>query len=247
VRFRNGSRTRGGLVGCAVVFACAGAAIAQEWPQFAGGPQRLSASGSASVPRVGMVRWSVMQHLGQPVTFPHPGGAIVAGCVVYAVGRAVGGDAALAVDGTTGAVRWAAPVAPPVVGSWSTPALDVGNGVVIVGAGSQLVGLRVSDGSVAWLTPLQATIVNASPCLTTDRGPADRVLITDYAPFGIGRLYCINVDPFLAGVNPFSPGDIVWSIPIGATSGNTAAYLAGRVYVACVEAEPEGPGRCAVL
>jgi hypothetical protein len=71
-----------------------------------------------------------------------------------------------------------------------------------------------------------------SPVLTTDRGPADRVFITDFNGGGSsGRLYCINVDPFEAASNPYVPGEIVWSTVIGGTSGNTPAYAEGVVYV----------------
>ena len=40
--------------------------------------------------------------------------------------------------------------------------------------------------------------------------------ITDFG--NSAGLYCINVDPFDAGANPFRPGQIVWRAPIGAAS-----------------------------
>src|ERR1700752_550411 len=108
-----------GLCAAAGLFAPAWLLHGQDWPQFAAGPRRLSAAGTEDAARVGWVRWALNEHAGQPASFPYSGGVVAANGVVFAVGKVGPGEVALAVDGATGAVRWAAPVPAPVLGSWS--------------------------------------------------------------------------------------------------------------------------------
>jgi outer membrane protein assembly factor BamB len=215
-------------------------ALAQEWPQYGRDGRHVSAL-TAAVPPL-LERWFIARYNGHALTFPNPGGVVAAAGSVYAVGQLDGADALIAADAATGAVRWAAPVPPATYGSNSTPAIDTANGVVLVAVGPQVNAYRTADGSVAWTAPLVTDVVNASPCLTTDRGPANRAFITDFDFSGAGRLYCINIDPFDAAANPHQPGDVVWSVPIGSASGNTPAYDAGRVYVSSAELTAGNPG-----
>jgi outer membrane protein assembly factor BamB len=131
-----------------------------------------------------------------------------------------------AIDRVDGVVRWRVPVPAPVSDSHASPAIDARRGVVIFASGNSLRAWHLETGQLAWQCVLQRNIVNASPLVTTDRGGRDRVFITDYDGFGsAGQLYCINADAFDAQVNPYQPGEIVWSAVIGGTSGNTPAYL----------------------
>ena len=73
--------------------------------------------------------------------------------------------------------------------------------------------------------------------------------MTDYDGFGqTSKLYCINVDPFIAGVNPYQPGELVWSVPIGGATGSSPSYLPRReggpsVFVASIGAYNSAPGQ----
>jgi len=147
------------------------------------------------------------------------------------------GNALVCYAATDGTRRWAAPLPPDTLDSWSTPCVDEPRGRVLVAAGNTLHALRISDGAPLWQTVLPRSIVNASPTVTTDLTnggvPANRVFLTDYTGFGTGgQLYAINVDPFDAAHNPFALGEIAWSAAVDGTSGNTVAYADGRVFVA---------------
>jgi hypothetical protein len=129
-------------------------------------------------------------------------------------------------------VKWQSAINAPVADSWSSPTLDPVNQTVLVASGQSLAAFDAASGQQRWTTTLSHAVVNASPLVTTDLGAADRALISDYDGFGSGaRLYCINVDPFDASLNPYQPGDVVWSRAIGGSSGNTPAYMNGVVYV----------------
>jgi outer membrane protein assembly factor BamB len=98
-----------------------------------------------------------------------------------------------------------------------------------------------ASGAVRWQTQLIRSVVNASALVVEEPGLPGRVFITSYDGFGsAGALYCINGDPFDQVNNPYLPGQIVWSAPIGGSSGNTPAYLArqaggvGLVYVTTI-------------
>jgi len=180
---------------------------------------------------------------GSTLLFPWQASPAVDEHSVYVVARTTGPSRAwlLAVHRDSGGIRWQTQLpALPAFDSQSCPVIDQEHGTVIVGVGRLLVAYRRSDGWEAWRTNLDQFVVNASAAVTGDRGRADRAFITDY-PFDAGsegRLYCINVDPTHPTHNPYAPGDIVWSVTLEGTSGNSPAYLPrhlggdGRVYVA---------------
>jgi outer membrane protein assembly factor BamB len=216
-------------------------ARAQTWPAFAGSPSRVSvapaAPGSIDDPR-----WILsVTDTGAPISFAGQAGVVANSTRVYGVGSIGGQSHLIAAAAKTGHFLWATPIPAPLLESWSTPALDEGNGTVLIGCGQSLLALDAESGSVRWQTPFPRFIVNASALVTTDRGPADRALITTYSGNGAGipaRLYCINVDPFDTLANPYQPGDIVWSVPLGAASGNSPAYRDGIVYCSCAADSP---------
>ncbi len=127
---------------------------------------------------------------------------------------------------------WAAPVARTLLDSYSAPVIDEQRQQVIVTTGRQVRALHLMNGSQQWVINTVQPIVNASPLVTSDLGVRNRLFFTDYDGAGTGgRLHCVNLDPFHAAANPFNPGETVWSVVIGGTSGNTPAYADGRVYV----------------
>jgi outer membrane protein assembly factor BamB len=175
------------------------------------------------------------------VRFVDQASPVVEGPLVYAV--SVEPPAVWAITRESGVAAWSAGVDAPVLDSWSSPAIDPVNRTVIVASGSPgpdagvLAAFDLSAGGSVWSVALPRDVVNASPVVTTDLGPADRVFITDYEGFFAGgsgaMLHCVNVDPFHSTLNPHQPGDVVWSAPLrsGAT-GASPAYHRGRVFVA---------------
>ncbi len=172
--------------------------------------------------------------LGRELEFVGPGGVVVDKRRVYASAGIEGAFHAVAVDRETGDVDWTTPLPPPAYNSWATPAIDLKNATVLYAAFDALIALDVETGAQVWSAPAQSLLVNASPVVTTDLGPADRAFITN---FGVltppGRLICVNVDPYDAALNPYQPGDVVWSAALSQpTSGATPTYSSGVVYVA---------------
>lgn len=163
---------------------------------------------------------------------------------VYAISAQLGDEPARlwAVRRNDGINAWSVALPHLVLDSWSSPALDHVNNTVVfaVGrAGSQgglLIAIDTASGVVAWQTQLQKDVVNTSVLITSDLGPADRALITDYEGFYQGgsgaSVYCINIDPFDQFSNPYQPGELVWQIQLNdGASGATPAYHNGRVFV----------------
>lgn len=216
------------------------------WSTLSGDGAR-TATRAAAVPSLTSPRWVVSTTpLGEPIHFVGP--ASVAATVlgvprVFVVGRVAGQARAFAVDAETGALAWMTPLPSLVLDSWSSPALDEHAGTVLFAAGSSIIALRCSDGSEAWRTDLPSPPVNVSPVVTQDLGPRNRAFVTDYGGFGgPSSLYCINVSPRHATMNPHDPGDVVWTVPIGSANGATPAYCDGVVYVSSTGLDASGFG-----
>ncbi len=163
---------------------------------------------------------------------------------VYALSTQLGSEPSrlVAISRVNGTLAWWAELPDAVFDSWSSPTLDRSNGTVLIGAGSPgsaggtLFAFDAVNGSVVWQVGLSRDVVNASPVVTDDLGPADRAIIVDYEGFYQGgsgaAAVCINVDPFDATLNPFEPGDVVWSVDLhDGASGATPAYADGLLYV----------------
>jgi len=168
-----------------------------------------------------------------PIWYVGQAGVVTDDRHVFSVAEVDRQHTLLAMNRLTGQIDWTAPIAAPLFDSWSTPAIDTINTTVIVAAGTELAAFDTATGARIWTTSLARPVVNASPAITHDLGPADRVFITDYDGFGsAAKLYCSNIDPRDPNLNPFDPGDIVWAANIGQSTGNTPAYLNGVVYTA---------------
>ncbi|MDX2132890.1 MAG: PQQ-binding-like beta-propeller repeat protein [Planctomycetota bacterium] len=263
-------RTHGGRVraassaAAAALWAFSGHAGAQSgasdaWPGLAGGPSR-AALVHRPAPPLTPRRWTASaDDTGSPVWFIPNAGMVVAGegqaSLVIGVGRVSrpgeppGAPYALAFAADTGEPRWSTPIDAPSLDSFSTPAIDAARALVVIASGSEVAALRLNDGVVLWKTQLPRPVVNASP-LVVDEGPGTaRVFITDYDGFGdAASLHCLRLDDLNEHGEPQTPGELLWSAPIGASSGNTPAYLplarggVGLVYVSTPGEEGEGPG-----
>lgn len=212
------------------------AAHAGDWPQFAHDAQRTSQS-SPGPAGLSARMWSAAEYpAGTPLVFEGPSSPIVYNGRVYANARHIVNNThvnnkLVAFDAATGTVQFETIIDKSVGESWSTPAIDPVHGTVLLGSGSRLFAIDAVAGGVAWSTPLARPVVNASAAIYEDalRG---RVLITDYTGFGAGgSLYCINTAVLDESLNPFQPGDIVWTEPLGTTIGSTPALVNDVVYV----------------
>jgi outer membrane protein assembly factor BamB len=217
---------------------------ADDWTHFARGPSRVSASSTAV--SISTARWvSSVDDLGRPITFLGQSGPVTLGSRVFARGYSGGESRVFAFDRAAGTGLWNAAVPAPVLESWASPAADADNGTILIADGNALTALDAATGELRWQTTFSRPLVSCSPLVVADLHPRGRAFVTDYDGFGGGgRIHCINVDPFHPALNPHQPGEVVWSAPIGGSSGNTVAHAKGVVYVA--SAADEGgfpPGR----
>lgn len=224
----------------AAMFAASGASAqpvpsAAQWSSLAGDEAR-TATRRAEAPLFDAVRWTLSTTAsGQAIRFVGPSSVAATALPeprLFTAGVVDGQTLALAIDAEDGQIVWTTPIPDLVFASWSSPALSAGTGEVLYATGSALIALRMDDGVETWRTELTGPPVNVSPLVTSDLGHANRAFVTDYGGFGgLSWLYCINVSPRHATLNPHDPGDIVWSAMIGSSTGGTPAYLDGVVYV----------------
>lgn len=235
------------IAACLAVIAPSASAQSTDWTHLAGGAQRLSAAGS-DLPSLASSLWTqTLDPSGNAIEFTPQTGVVGAGGRIYVTGTvspAVGPanqPRLFCFDALNGTPLWAVPVGAVAGESFATPCIDLRNGTVLHGSNRNLVAYDMVTGAVRWSRQLTRTIVNASPLVTDDRGSRNRCFITDYDGFGSSaKLYCINIDPFNAALNPYLPGQIVWSAPIQGAAGNSPAYIpnskggTGLVYVSSV-------------
>jgi len=210
------------------------------WTHFARAQSRnavtLPADGMAQVAptHLGLPLWiASTDNAGRSIVFNGQSGPVADRDRVYALGRSGGISRIFAFRRADGLCLWSGIVPSPVTDSWSTPVIDESGSSIIVAAGNRVSAFHALTGQSLWTATLARSIVNASP-LTTPDAPR-RIFITDADGFGMsGRLYCINADRFDAALNPFTPGQVLWSAIIGGTSGNTPAYANGQVFVTTV-------------
>lgn len=211
---------------------------ADEWPHYAGDAAR-SGSAERAARALDRVRWSVAPVADEeyvwhsaPVVY---GGRVFVNARYFMSGSQLG-NRVIAYGISDGARLWATPVEADEYDSWSSPAVDVRNGAVLLGVGRSVYALDTATGEIRWQTATGRVIIDASPAVTDDLWnggtPVNRLLITDFASVGRATLYAINVDPFNAARNPYDPGEIVWTANLPGAVANTPAYVDGVVYVA---------------
>ncbi len=241
-----------GLVMGILVFSVAAGVKAgtQDWPAYGRGMTRCSiAADGPNVIDANTLEWTADRDPQDPnyyVEFENATGAIVYSGRVYAYAKfydessEYSNSQVIAYDADSGEMLWAAPIDKAAWGSWSSPCIDTKHNTVLIGSGKRVFALDSNDGAVVWAAPVDQNIVNASVCAATDP-PFARAFITDYNDNfdGTGKFYCINLDANVPG-NPYQLGEIVWSQVIGNTSGNTATYSNGVVYVANISPYFEG-------
>lgn len=221
------------------------------WSTLGQGPSRLATTPHplAAIDRPLAATWTRSTDAdGNTISFIGQAPTAVSRDAVFAVGRvSPPGQPAnqtrlFAFDRSTGAVRWWMPVASTVLDSDTGPVLDDRAGTVIFASQRFVTAFDQATGAQRWQAQLTRSVVNASPLVVNEPGRPGRLFITDYDGFSTAaKLYCINTAP-LSPTNPRQPGAIVWSAPIGGSSGNSPAYLPsamgglGHVYVATLGA-----------
>ncbi len=219
---------------------------ASDWATLAGHSARNSATAGAPA-ALSFELWRATTDLaGESFVFEGPASPVVFDGRVYANARQFNESGAyvanriVAMDLESGAIAFETMVAKGVLDSWSSPSVDRVHRLVLMGSGASLFGVNADSGVVAFETPLDRSVVNASVVVADDL-PFGRAFITDYTGFGGGAtLYCVNTAAYDETQNPFDVGEIVWREAIGGASGATPSYRDGVVYVACT-AEPTTP------
>lgn len=223
-------------------------ALAQGlWAQFAHDATRNALSAEPGAP-LSDVLWTCSKDAqNRTIAFVGQAGVVVSRDRVFAVGSVTVGTgkewSLYAVDRRSGTIAWSAAIGAPAFSSFSTPLIDDANGAVVVASADQLACFDEQTGVERWRTGLPEVVVNASPTITTTLGLRNRIFITTYDGFGTGGLLvCVNADPRYGLVNPHDPGEIVWTAPIGASSGNTPACAGKTVFVSSVGDWGSSPG-----
>jgi outer membrane protein assembly factor BamB len=226
------------LLTASVWAACVAAACGQGWTHLAGDAARtgMAAGGPRELgPRLWTAEPPVDEDfvwLSSPVAAD---GLILVGARWYLDGVHTA-NLLIAYDAATGDRLRDTRLPRDTLDSWSTPAIDTERRRVIAAVGSWLFAIGLDSGDIDWRLPLATPVVNASPAVTHGLvhggAAANRALITTHAPFGVGMLHAVNLDAFDAAHNPFQPGEIAWSRPLGPTSGNTPAFADGIAVVA---------------
>lgn len=239
-------RAAGTLLVLAAHAAASASEPASTWPMLGGSPARTGVCGSPGL--IDVPSWVLTHDLqGRPIAFVGQSGAVASLDHVFAIGSVTISSqkhfSLYAADRRTGELAWSSPIASPAADSWSSPVIDEANGCVVTTTGKTVAAFDVRSGLPRWSTTLGRSIVNASAVVTADLGVSNRLFITQYDGFGTqGELTCLNVDPRLGIANPYDPGEVVWSVPVGGSSGNTPAYAAGVVYTTAV-GEPFSAGQ----
>ncbi|MGP1346734.1 MAG: outer membrane protein assembly factor BamB family protein [Phycisphaerales bacterium] len=207
-----------------------------DWTHLSADPARTGTT-PGTIPSLAAPLWVCSHDLeGLAIEFVAPASPVVGPGLVYAPGRSGGVDHLYAIDRAMGVVVWQSTVDTPAVESWASPAVDAPNNAVVYASGQAVRSFDASTGEPLWTAELDKPTGNSSPLITADLAPANRLFVVDDDGFGFaggGTLYCINVDPFHAALNPHQPGDIVWKRSlVNATSGATPAYADGIVVVA---------------
>lgn len=209
------------------------------WTHAGGVPARTAAAWAGPA-ALGAPAWVLSRDVqGRVITFVSHASPVVSRELVIVPGSVLDGPtrrySLYAVRRRDGVIAWASPVDGPELESWSSAAIQERLGMAYFASGRAVRAVRLGDGSLAWTRALPRPVVNASVLVTHDLGPAERLFITSFDGFGVeGELHAINISPRLGSANPFDPGQLIWSAPIGGSSGNTPAYADGRVFVSAV-------------
>ena len=188
-----------------------------SYPQVGGGPGHLGVASGGGPADLSSPRFAA----GPDLWWVNQSGVVVAdGKVIGLTEYDDAGDTymgVVAVNEQNGQIVWTGTAPDLVWESWSSPAIDMDNGIVLVASADRVVGLDLADGHEVWhlLAKSGKGFVNASP--TVEQG------VAYIAEFGNGStLYAVHT----------ATGQVKWQAPAGYISGaNTAALTSTRVLI----------------
>lgn len=226
---------RAGVLAFLLAAPALGQAPRSTWTHLSGETSRSSTGASGTI-NFASSAWVIARDLdGNVISWSGQSSPVVSRDFVFATGSVQSGlyTYLFAIDRRTGMIAWQSEIDAAEFSSFSSPAIDERGRACIVASGYNVRAFDMPSGQLLWNVALANPVVNASPVVTQDLWPSNRVFITDSDGAGIsGKLYSINVSPRLGEINPHEPGEIVWSFDIGGASGNTPAYARGRLFVA---------------
>ena len=229
------------------VFVLSAARAQQTWPTLGGNAARTSLT-TQPVPDLTQPTWTCsLDEQSRPITFQAKAGVAVSPTHVLAAGFINDGGTVWKlfwINRRGGVVERSAAIDAPVLESLTSPTIDSASNTVLVASGSTLAAFDLASGVTRFETSFINPLVNFSPMVVRSFHAPARVFVTDYDGFGdSASLHCINLDA-LSTRNPFTLGQVIWSVLIGASSGNTPAYDAarGRVIAAAVGLFASDPG-----
>ncbi len=218
-------------------------ASAEDWTHLARGADRVALIGSLKADLTAPIWVASVDAEGESIDFVGASSPVATDVRAFAVGTSGTQAHVYAFSARDGIVAWQQPIEAPVLDSWSSPVLHTPTRTVIVASGVEIAAFDSQTGVPRWSTELPCEVVNASPAVTTDILGRNRLFITEHFPFGgFGRLFSVNLSPYIPGINPYQPGEIVWETVVGSLAGATPAYADGVVYVATVDDGFFGPG-----
>ncbi len=228
-------------------FALRAASAQQNWPTLGGNAARTSVT-THPVPDLTQQTWTcTLDEQSRPITFQAKAGVAVSPTHVLAAGFINDGGTVWKlfwINRRSGVVERSAAIDAPVLESLTSPTIDSAQNMVLVASGSTLAAFDLASGATHFETSFINPLVNVSPLVVRSFHAPARVFVTDYDGFGdSASLHCINLDAFSTR-NPFTLGQVIWSAPIGASSGNTPSCDAarGRVITAAVGLFATDPG-----
>ncbi len=215
-----------------------------DWPTLAGSSDRAGEAQSGFVALIEASWVLSADRDGVELAFMAMSGVVVSDGFGFALAEREGACVLVKIELGAGEVVWVSEVPPAFFDSWATPTIDLERRNILLATDLYLLSIDGKSGEELWRIEFDGDAVNATVAVTEDLGPRDRAFVTDFS-FG-GRhasLYCVNLDPFDAALNPYRPGELIWKSEIGGFGGTTPAYRDGRVYIATSADGGFGPGR----
>ncbi|NQT18327.1 MAG: PQQ-binding-like beta-propeller repeat protein, partial [Planctomycetes bacterium] len=212
-------KTTGFLLVCVVAISSRTHA-AEHWQQYGGDCLHNPVADSGVAPPLVQPRWTALPDFeltaaSTPVVFDGS---------VYVYGLAYDWSASYvaAYSVADGSPVWQTPIDVGVQDSWSSPGIDPASRSVLIGSGQKIFALDADTGESNWTTDLGTVIFNSSVTIADGRAfISNSTAIATSSSADQGKLFALNL-----GATNDAPGAILWSAPLGVTSGCTPAYYA---------------------
>lgn len=212
-------KTTGFLLVCAAAIS-SWTHAAEQWRQYGGDCLHNPVARSGVAPPLVQPRWTALPEFeltaaSTPVVFD---GTVYVYGLAYDWSTSYMATYSVA-DGSPG---WRTPIDAGVQDSWSSPAIDPASRSVLIGSGRKVFALDADTGESNWTTDLGTDIFNSSVTIAEGRAfISNSTVIATSSGGDQGKLFALNL-----GATSDELGTILWSAPLGVTSGCTPAYYA---------------------